>query len=233
MKNGSWIPLSNCLMKYLPLDREYTKLEAAFSLQLDYDKKKEVTVSGYASLWRWSRKKVNLFFTAMGMEIVYSENTQKRQNQKGQIRVQIRNRSGTDKEQIRLIDNNNLPTTENRTGTDKEQIRDRSGSTTINTNTNNKTKHREVVLLKKAEYDKLLKRNGEKNLNEILDVLNNYKMSSGKKYKSDYHAILNWVEKRVVGETSQSICPECKKPMTSSQNGMCESCNDKRINERR
>jgi hypothetical protein len=30
-----------------------------------------------------------------------------------------------------------------------------------------------------------------------LDILNNYKMSSGKKYKSDYHAMLGWVSKRI------------------------------------
>ena len=30
-----------------------------------------------------------------------------------------------------------------------------------------------------------------------IEILNNYKLSSGKRYKSDYHTILNWVIERV------------------------------------
>ena len=32
---------------------------------------------------------------------------------------------------------------------------------------------------------------------KCIEVLNNYKLSSGKRYKSDYHTILNWVIERV------------------------------------
>jgi hypothetical protein len=109
-------------------------------VSLDYDKGNPVTVSGYASRWGWSRKKVKRFLERVGAEISYPENTARKQNQKGQIRVQIRNRSGTDrvadKEQIRIIDSKWLADKRNRSGTDrvadKEQIRDRSGSATIN-----------------------------------------------------------------------------------------------------
>lgn len=105
-------------------------MEAAFSLQLDYDQIHDVTVSGYASLWRWSRKRVSNFFNNMGAAIKYPENTKKKQNQRGQISIQTRNRSGTDKEQIRLVDSKGLESPGNRNGTDREQIRSRSGSTT-------------------------------------------------------------------------------------------------------
>lgn len=133
MRNGNWRPLSKYLVKYFPKHRPYTKLEAAFCLQCDYDDHSEVTISGYSALWQWSRKKVNLFLEQMNIEIIYPENTQKKQNQKGQIRIQIRDRKEADKGQIRLIDFSELQAEKNRQGTDKGQIRDRYGSTTIDT----------------------------------------------------------------------------------------------------
>ncbi len=136
MKNGYYVPISINLVSELPMSRAYTKLEAAYCLQLDYYKDNQVTVAGYSALWSWSRKKVNAFLEAMNIKIEYPENTQKKQNQKGQIRIQIRDRSGTDQGQIRLIDNKGLQTEKDRSGTDQGQIRDRSGSTTINNNNN-------------------------------------------------------------------------------------------------
>lgn len=138
MKNGNWVPISKSFLKHLPHDRAYTKMEAIYSMQCDYDDNRPVTVAGYADLWRWSRKKVALFLEHVGASIEYPENTKDKQNQKGQIRVQIRDRSGTDKGQITFIDNKVLPEEKNRRGTDKEQIRDRSGSTTIQTDTKTK-----------------------------------------------------------------------------------------------
>ncbi len=136
MKDGNWVPLSKGYRKNLPHDRAYSKVEAGFSVQCDYDNNKPVTVAGYADLWRWSRKRVSNFLESIGAYIIYPENTVKKQNQKGQIALQIKNRSGTDKEQMRFIDNKDLQEQENRSGTDKEQIRNRSGSTTRKTNTN-------------------------------------------------------------------------------------------------
>ena len=120
------------LARHLPRDRPLSEVEAAFSLSLDYDCENKVTVSGYASRWGWSRKRVDGFLRRLGVIIQYPKNTSRKQNQKGQIALQIRNRSGTDKEQIRFIDSRDIKTIRDRSGTDKEQIRDRSGSTTIN-----------------------------------------------------------------------------------------------------
>ena len=71
MKNGHWIPISKGFLKALPHDREYTELEAAYSLQIDYDCKNEITVAGYSDLWRWSRGKVYRFLERMNVEIKY------------------------------------------------------------------------------------------------------------------------------------------------------------------
>jgi len=135
LKYGHWIPISKTFKKALPHDRAYTELEAAFSLQLDYDGKKTATVAGYADLWRWSRKRVYNFLKRMNIKILYPKNTAKKQNQRGiigvQIPPQIKDRYGADKGQIRLIENKGLQEGKNRKGTDKGQIRDRKGSTTI------------------------------------------------------------------------------------------------------
>lgn len=131
MKNGHWIPISKGFLKALPHDREYTELEAAYSLQVDYDCKNEVTVAGYSDLWRWSRGKVYRFLKRMNIEIKYPEDTTKKQNQNGQIAVQITDRSRTDHGQIRLIENSYLQEEKNRSRTDNGQITDRSQYTTI------------------------------------------------------------------------------------------------------
>lgn len=85
--------MSKAFVKELPTDRPFSKVEAAFSLQVDFDKGNAVTVAGYAKRWNWSRKKVTTFLEEIGVTIEYPENTAKKQNQQGQIRVQIQNRS--------------------------------------------------------------------------------------------------------------------------------------------
>ena len=160
MNDGNWIPLSKWAAKHLPKDRPYSKLEALVSIQIDYDNGNSATISGYAALWQWSRKKVRLFFDAIDVEITYPENTKKKQNQKGQIRVQIRDRSEEKKEQMKFINNKKLHNQKNRPPEKKEQIRDRSGNTTIKTkrlNTNSCTlESKKESNLKDYPYNKIL-----------------------------------------------------------------------------
>ena len=58
----------------------------------------------------------------------------------------------------------------------------------------------EFVTMTDAEYQKLVELYGEAFAQRCIEVLNNYKGASGKKYKSDYMAILNWVVERVAKE---------------------------------
>ena len=83
MKNGGWVPLSKGLARALPHDRKFSEIEAAFSLQLDYDNGNTVTLSGYASLWRWSKDKVRRFLSDMSVEISYPKQTAKTRKQRG------------------------------------------------------------------------------------------------------------------------------------------------------
>jgi hypothetical protein len=60
-----------------------------------------------------------------------------------------------------------------------------------------KIKYAENILLKKKEYETLCKDSPEPAVGKMIEVLDLYKGSNGKKYKSDYMAILNWVKTKV------------------------------------
>lgn len=140
MDRGGWIPLCKRTIKFLAKNRPYTKAEAAICLQVDYDENNQVTVAGYAKVWKWSRNKVFKFLQDVGAEIVYPKDTKKKQNQKGQITIQIRDRCETDNEQIRFYNNKGLQSKKDTKGADQGHKKDREASTTIYTNTNNNKK---------------------------------------------------------------------------------------------
>ena len=76
-------------------------------------------------------------------------------------------------------------------------------NTDTNTDTNNKKENikekepkihfAEFVTMTNAEYNKLVSTYSKEFADQCIEVLDNYKGSSGKKYKSDYRAILSWV----------------------------------------
>jgi len=60
-----------------------------------------------------------------------------------------------------------------------------------------KTQYAEFVSMTNDEYEKLVATHGLQKTQHMIEILDNYKGSSGKKYKSDYRAILSWVIDRV------------------------------------
>lgn len=67
-----------------------------------------------------------------------------------------------------------------------------------------KTKYADYVSMTTKEYEKLIDQYGEPMTKRMIEILDNYKGSSGKKYKSDYRTILNWVVERVKKEELNS-----------------------------
>ena len=120
MRDGGWIPMDKHLSRYLPKTRKYTKIEAAFSVQLDIDRDADVSVQGYAELWDWNRGTVQRFLKGHGWQVVYQSNTTKIKNQRGKLRpipgfnemVISERKSGVKNKNrhIRFIDNRNLQT---------------------------------------------------------------------------------------------------------------------------
>lgn len=82
-----------------------------------------------------------------------------------------------------------------------------------NTNTNTharkeksqpeKIKYADFVSLTNAEYEALVAKLGEDGAKRCIEILDNYKGANGKRYKSDYRAILNWVIQRYEEEQSK------------------------------
>jgi hypothetical protein len=70
------------------------------------------------------------------------------------------------------------------------------------------------VLLTKEEYGKLVARSGEKTARAAIEKLSVSKAANGYKYKSDYHAILNWALGAVMGQKGGAIPapPKQEKP---------------------
>jgi len=80
--------------------------------------------------------------------------------------------------------------------------------------TDEKVHFAEYVSMTNAEYETLVSTHGKYFADQCIKVLDNYKGANGKKYKSDYRAILNWVVKRVQEEqtnTSKSSKSQNKK----------------------
>ncbi len=73
-----------------------------------------------------------------------------------------------------------------------------------------KHKYMPTVKMTEAEYQKLVNDYGEDGAKRLVELLDNYKAASGRTYKSDYRAILNWVvdkykdEQRRKGSDSSS-----------------------------
>lgn len=61
---------------------------------------------------------------------------------------------------------------------------------------NKKYKYAENVTLTKDEYAKLCEEYTEDAVRRMIEILDNYKGQNGRRYKSDYRAILNWVVNR-------------------------------------
>ena len=61
----------------------------------------------------------------------------------------------------------------------------------------------EFVAMTNDEYASLIARFGESNTKRLIEILDNYKGSTGKTYKSDYRAILSWAVDRLEQEKKQ------------------------------
>lgn len=72
---------------------------------------------------------------------------------------------------------------------------------TTNKNIKNNKKNKNIIYAENVsmtteEYQKLVDEHGEPATKRMIEILDNYKGSTGKPYKNDYRAILNWVIKR-------------------------------------
>ena len=76
----------------------------------------------------------------------------------------------------------------------------------------------ENVTMTNEEHAKLVSAHGEADTERMIVILDNYKGSTGKRYKSDYRAILSWVVDRLAEEKAKKP----KGPLTENTPGDLE-----------
>ena len=92
-----------------------------------------------------------------------------------------------------------------------------------------KKEYAEGVLLTDAQFWKLSETYGEPMAKKLVDTLSSAKQAKGYKYKSDYHAILNWVVEKCKAEPKAERkpkgwpCPSCGHENTQS-GSICFKC---------
>lgn len=79
----------------------------------------------------------------------------------------------------------------------------------ININEEEKIHFADFVTMTNAEYEKLVSTYSKEFADQCINILDNYKGSKGKEYKSDYRAILSWVvdenKKRTENKQSKQL----------------------------
>lgn len=92
-----------------------------------------------------------------------------------------------------------------------------------------KKQYAEAVLLSEPEWGKLVVKFGKPVARQLVDTLSSCKLAKGYKYKSDYHAILNWVVEKCkaipIVEKKQSgwKCPHCGE-VNMHTGSLCMKC---------
>lgn len=95
----------------------------------------------------------------------------------------------------------------------------RSNKSQPETETETETEHKLIyaddVTLFKSEYEKLIADHGAEKTIWMINKLSSYKGSKGKKYKSDYKAILTWVIEEAAKNFKPTFLPELPDYMTN------------------
>lgn len=157
-----------------------------------------------ADRWKWSRGKVRRFLSSLEnsrqiRRVFASKNGTEDSTEDGQksasvkLLIEIVNynqyQDGPNEKKRKTLKNSTEDSTED--GTRTRRIKNEKKKK------EEKELYMEDVRLTKSQHEKLVNEKGAEWVNQAIQVLNNYKMSTGKKYKSDYHAIRGWVTKRI------------------------------------
>ena len=74
-------------------------------------------------------------------------------------------------------------------------------------NKEKKKKYKDSIYLTDVEYNKIIELYKQENIdiNKGIDILDTYKMSIGRKYKSDYHVMIGWVKTRLIEDKNKEL----------------------------
>jgi predicted phage replisome organizer len=145
------------------------------------------------------------------------------------IRENTRKRVAAYRERRKLLTHVTLPVTlrnalELDSDKDKENIPEPAAPRPPRKETSKKTEVLEGVFLTEEEHAKLKAQFGEAGARDRIENLQHYCLSTGKRYKSHYHTILNWARKDAPKKNpppARPVCPECGKSVVG---GLCDGC---------
>lgn len=106
--------------------------------------------------------------------------------------------------------NNNCTTSEQQVNTNKNVKNIKNERNNKKEIDKEKMHFAEFVSMTNVEYEKLVNTYGKEAADQCIKVLDNYKGASGKKYKSDFRAILSWVINKVQQEKGVKNGPNGK-----------------------
>ena len=128
-----WVSMESGFKQFLPKNRPYSELEAAFCLKCDWYERNGATIAGYAALWQWTRRRVRGFLDAVGVSIEYPKDTKKYRNQSGHIAIHKTDISDPKNGHIKFCNSNNLECAADISKPKSGHKADISRSTTIRT----------------------------------------------------------------------------------------------------
>lgn len=140
--------------------------------------------------WRWSKTKLRNFLSLLeneGMIAKISDNKK--------TTIKVLNYSAYQQSEDHKVDNEETA----------ERPREDTNKNVKNDKNEKKIKYAEFVTFYESEYQKLVSEFGEEATRKMISTLDNYKGSKGKKYVSDYRAVLNWVVDRIAGTSINGV----------------------------
>lgn len=175
-RGNKWIPMDQYLAQdFKSIKRPFSRIEAMFSYTLDQDKGHSGSISGYASLWSWSRNKVRRFINSI-------------RTVEGHLKDSKRTAQG---HPIHFIDKALMGKKDSQR-TVEGQSRDSRHDTTIQNNPKTKTKEEKNIQKKKSPIptktdlkEKIIEHNFIENKDKIFEFFE-YRMSmpASKRYKT-------------------------------------------------
>lgn len=151
--------------------------------------------------WGWSKSKVRAFLKLLEVEQMIVKKTDSKKTAITIVKYDFYQGEGTTEEPQK-----------NREETAKRPQKDTTKNVKNDKEEKKKIVYAEFVKMTGEEHAKLIAAHGAEDTAAMIQILDNYKGATGKKYKSDYRAILNWVVDRLAEEKRKKPLPPPKPP---------------------
>ena len=168
--------------------------------------------------WKWSKSKVRSFLTLLQDDEMIVKKTDRKKTTLSICNYSLYQDLETIKEPIKNRQQTASRPQKDTNKNEKNEKNEKNKDLNPPTPLKQKFKYAEFVSLDNDEYSSLVAKLGsEERFNRCVEILDNYKGASGKRYKSDYRAILNWVIARLEEEENKTRTSPIQKKSVAEQ----------------